>query len=179
MTQDDHIKTEKDLVNGTSGHSRSLVDRPSKRLITRRSQVQILPPPPKKYQLRRGFRFIGGPFFASPCTKYVPRACTTPVPRARISVGETAPLGKFSPTRIVRSRLIDMAAQTLPPVVSTSALLDVHGAAERLGVTDRFIRRLVEERRIPFHKIGKLVRFDPVEVDRWIDTCRVEPRRGR
>ena len=98
---------------------------------------------------------------------------------ARISVGETAPLGKFSPTRIVRSRLIDMAAQTLPPVVSPSALLDVHGAADRLGVTDRFIRRLVEERRIPFHKIGKLVRFDPIEVDRWIDTCRVEPRRGR
>jgi excisionase family DNA binding protein len=51
--------------------------------------------------------------------------------------------------------------------------------AERLGVTERFIRRLVEERRIPFHKIGKLVRFDPLEVDRWIDTCRVEPRRGR
>ena len=65
------------------------------------------------------------------------------------------------------------------PVVSTSALLDVHGAADRLGVTDRFIRRLVEERRIPFHKIGRLVRFDPIEVDRWIDTCRVEPRRGR
>ena len=85
----------------------------------------------------------------------------------------------FSPTYTVRSRLIDMAAQTLPPVVSTSALLDVHGAAERLGVTDRFIRRLVEERRISFHRIGKLVRFDPIEVDRWIDTCRVEPRRGR
>ena len=79
----------------------------------------------------------------------------------------------------MRPRLIVMAAQTLPPVASSSALLDVRGAAERLGVTDRFIRRLVEERRIPFHKIGKLVRFDPLEVDRWIDTCRVEPRRGR
>ena len=99
--------------------------------------------------------------------------------RWRIGGGETGPFGKFSPTPTVRSRLIVMAAQTLPPVTSASALLDVRGAAERLGVTDRFIRRLVEERRIPFHKIGKLVRFDPFEVDRWIDTCRVEPRRGR
>ena len=33
------------LVDGTNGHSRSLPDRPLKRLITRRSQVQILPPP--------------------------------------------------------------------------------------------------------------------------------------
>ena len=93
--------------------------------------------------------------------------------------GETALLGKFSPAHVAQSRLIVMAAQTLPPAVSTSGLLDVRGAAERLGVTDRFIRRLVEERRIPFRKIGKLVRFDPLEVDRWIDTCRVEPRRGR
>ena len=120
-------------------------------LITRRSQVQILPPPLKKYQLRRGFRFFGSPFSASPCTKYVPRR--------RISVGETAQPGKFSPTCAVRSRLIDMAAQTLPPVVSTNALLDVHRAAERLGVNDRFIRRLVEERRIPLHKVGKLVPY--------------------
>ena len=52
-----------------------------------------------------------------------------------------------------------MAAQTLPPVVSTNALLDVHRAAERLGVNDRFIRRLVEERRIPLHKVGKLVPY--------------------
>jgi len=52
-------------------------------------------------------------------------------------------------------------------------LLDIDGLAERLGVTDRFVRRLVAERRIPFLKIGKYVRFDPVEIDRWVEERRV------
>ena len=51
-------------------------------------------------------------------------------------------------------------------------LLDVVALAERLGVTSRFVRRLVSERRVPFLKIGKFVRFDPREIDRWVDECR-------
>ncbi len=54
-----------------------------------------------------------------------------------------------------------------------AGLLDVGGAAERLGVTVRFVRRLVAERRIPYVKVGKFVRFDPVEVERWIDEHRI------
>jgi excisionase family DNA binding protein len=57
------------------------------------------------------------------------------------------------------------------------SLLDINGLAVRLGVTARFVRRLVEERRIPYLKIGRLVRFDPVEVERWIDVARVVPAR--
>jgi excisionase family DNA binding protein len=53
------------------------------------------------------------------------------------------------------------------------ALLDIAGVAERLAVTERFVRRLVFERRIPFLKIGHFVRFDPVEVERWIAQARV------
>jgi hypothetical protein len=30
------------------------------------------------------------------------------------------------------------------------------------------MRRLVEERRVPLVKLGRLVRFDPVEVEAWI-----------
>lgn len=40
-------------------------------------------------------------------------------------------------------------------------LIDVGGLAERLGVDVRFVRRLVDERRITFYKVGKHVRFDP------------------
>jgi excisionase family DNA binding protein len=67
-------------------------------------------------------------------------------------------------------------------------LLDVDELAERLGVTRRFVRRLVEERRVPYLKIGWFVRFDPAEVDRWVSASRVDPvdvrtgvgrRRGR
>jgi excisionase family DNA binding protein len=51
--------------------------------------------------------------------------------------------------------------------------LDVVGVAERLNVTERFVRRLVFERRIPFLKIGHFVRFDPAEIERWVTETRV------
>jgi excisionase family DNA binding protein len=58
------------------------------------------------------------------------------------------------------------------------ALLDVDGRAARLGVTVRFVRRLVEERRVPYLKIGRLVRFDSGDVERWIVATRIEPFRA-
>lgn len=47
-------------------------------------------------------------------------------------------------------------------------LIDMTTAAERLGVNHRHVRRLVSERRIPYVKVGRLVRFDPRDLDRWI-----------
>ena len=38
-------------------------------------------------------------------------------------------------------------------------LIGIKQLASRLGVSERFVRRLVEERRIAFHKIGRYVRF--------------------
>ena len=56
---------------------------------------------------------------------------------------------------------------------TTPPLLDVTGLAERLGVTERFVRRLVAERRIPFLKLGKFVRFDPQAIEFWLDSATV------
>jgi excisionase family DNA binding protein len=53
------------------------------------------------------------------------------------------------------------------------ALLDIAGVAGRLTVSERYIRRLVFERRIPFLKIGHFIRFDPAEIERWIAEARV------
>jgi excisionase family DNA binding protein len=47
-------------------------------------------------------------------------------------------------------------------------LLDVNEVAEVLGVNVRHVRRLVFEHRIPYLKWGRLVRFDPREIDRWL-----------
>ncbi len=58
-------------------------------------------------------------------------------------------------------------------MAAAELLLDIAQLAERLGVTERFVRRLVEERRIPFLKIGKFVRFHPDDVERWIAHQRV------
>jgi excisionase family DNA binding protein len=51
-------------------------------------------------------------------------------------------------------------------------LIDVPALAVELGVTQRFVRRLVAEDRVPFLKIGKFVRFDPRQIDEWVDSCR-------
>jgi excisionase family DNA binding protein len=57
-----------------------------------------------------------------------------------------------------------------------STLLDIEAVAERLGVTERHVRRLVAERRIPFLKVGRFVRFDPADVADWLRAARVSPR---
>ncbi|MDP9403504.1 MAG: helix-turn-helix domain-containing protein [Actinomycetota bacterium] len=51
-------------------------------------------------------------------------------------------------------------------------LLDLPTVAERLGVNQRHVRRLVAERRIPHVKWGRLLRFDPDELDAWLDRAR-------
>jgi excisionase family DNA binding protein len=53
-------------------------------------------------------------------------------------------------------------------------LLDINGVAERCGVRVRFIRRLVAERRIPYIKLGHLLRFDQDEISAWLDAQRVD-----
>jgi excisionase family DNA binding protein len=57
---------------------------------------------------------------------------------------------------------------------SRRPMLGVDELAERLGTTERFVRRLVCDRRIAFHKVGKYVRFDQDDVDEWIARGRVE-----
>ncbi len=59
---------------------------------------------------------------------------------------------------------------------ASASLLSIEQLADWLGVTDRFIRRLVAERRIPFLKIGKFIRFDPTEIEPWLDSQRVAER---
>jgi len=54
----------------------------------------------------------------------------------------------------------------------TAPLIDLPAVAERLGVNQRHVRRLVAERRVPFLKWGHLLGFDPVEVEAWLDRAR-------
>ncbi len=60
--------------------------------------------------------------------------------------------------------------------VHAKPLLRPEEAAERLNVSVRFIRRLCHERRVPYAKVGKFVRFDPDELEAWIVAHRVVPR---
>ena len=53
-------------------------------------------------------------------------------------------------------------------------MLDIPAAAKRLSVSERFVKRLVLERRVAYHKVGRFVRFDPVDLDRFLADCRIE-----
>jgi excisionase family DNA binding protein len=54
-------------------------------------------------------------------------------------------------------------------------MLTVEQAAERLGTSSRFVRRLIAERRIAFNKLGRHVRLSSGDVDAFIRAGRVEP----
>ncbi len=59
----------------------------------------------------------------------------------------------------------------LPELMTTDQL------AERLGVTRRHVRRLVDERRVPFLRVGRFIRFDPAEIADWLNRNRVHSLR--
>lgn len=60
-------------------------------------------------------------------------------------------------------------------MIETRGLLDVAGAASYLSVTERWVRRAVDERRIPYIKLGRLLRFDPDALDAWVAANAVTP----
>ncbi len=61
---------------------------------------------------------------------------------------------------------------------TASTYLDVRAAAVYLGTGERFVRRLVSERRVPFHKVGRHVRLRTADLDAFLAAGRVEPGRG-
>jgi excisionase family DNA binding protein len=60
--------------------------------------------------------------------------------------------------------------------------LTVPEAADYLNASPRFIRRLIAERRIAFHHVGRHVRLATTDLETYVQAGRVEPvtiRRGR
>jgi excisionase family DNA binding protein len=53
-------------------------------------------------------------------------------------------------------------------------LLSVEEAAERLGTSTRFVRRLIFERRIAFVKVGRHVRIAPADLDAFVAAGHVD-----
>lgn len=51
----------------------------------------------------------------------------------------------------------------------------VEQAADYLNTSVRFVRRLIAERRIPFHKIGRHVRLKVTDLEAFVDAGRVAP----
>ncbi|MGY1708332.1 excisionase family DNA-binding protein [Geodermatophilus sp. SYSU D00758] len=56
-------------------------------------------------------------------------------------------------------------------------LLTVAQAGEYLGTGERFVRRLITERRIGYIKVGKYVRLERSTLDAFVDAGRVPGQR--
>jgi excisionase family DNA binding protein len=48
--------------------------------------------------------------------------------------------------------------------------LTISEVAEAVKLSEQTIRRYVLNREIPYHKIKKVIRFKPSEVERWIES---------
>ena len=59
----------------------------------------------------------------------------------------------------------------MPGSAVVPQLLTMDQLAERLGVTRRHVRRLITERRVPFVRVGRFIRFDPAEISAWLESC--------
>jgi len=61
-------------------------------------------------------------------------------------------------------------------------MLTTEEAAAYLGTSVRHIRRLVSDHQLGRYKVGGRNRFSDVDLDAWLDRCRVDggtARRGR
>ena len=66
-----------------------------------------------------------------------------------------------------------------PQARTSEPPLTLSEAAAYLNVSQRFMRRLVAERRIAFHKLGHLLRFRAADLDLFLSAGRVEPTPSR
>ena len=66
-----------------------------------------------------------------------------------------------------------------PSRLMTIDLVDVNELARRLGISRHTIYSWVSQRRIPYLKVGRLLRFEPTAVDAWLRGCEVNSFDGR
>ena len=59
--------------------------------------------------------------------------------------------------------------------MSLEKLLTVNEAADALNTTPRFVRRLIAERRICFHHVGRHVRIAERDLEAFVEAGRVSP----
>ena len=53
--------------------------------------------------------------------------------------------------------------------------MDVKGCATYLNVSVDGVYAMVHERKIPFYKVGRRLRFDLAEINSWLEQRKQEP----
>ena len=75
-----------------------------------------------------------------------------------------------------REAIPQASAHEPTPLGDSGQLLTIDQAAEYLSTGQRFVRRLISERRIPYVKLGKHVRLERCALDAFLAAGRVPCR---
>ena len=78
-------------------------------------------------------------------------------------MSESKPVGRMAP----RTGVTEPPTSPDRSLTASRGLWTMSETAEWLNVPERMVRRLVAERRIPFVKVGRYVRFRPEDVEGW------------
>ena len=55
-------------------------------------------------------------------------------------------------------------------------MMDINQLADKLGMSVSGVYTWVNQRKIPFVKIGHLIRFDSNDIDQWLEEKKVKTR---
>lgn len=55
-------------------------------------------------------------------------------------------------------------------------MMDIHELARELRLSESGIYQMVSQKRIPFVRIGRSLRFDTDEIKKWIESKKVTPK---
>ncbi len=53
--------------------------------------------------------------------------------------------------------------------------LSTAATATRLGITPRTLYRFIDEGQIPAYRLGRVIRLKEVDVEAFVEACRIEP----
>jgi len=94
---------------------------------------------------------------------------------------KTVPMGrsKYAPSAGARERLIKardrMKTTGGRGLGATGSLMDAKAAAKLMGVPYTWLLAQARENKIPHHKLGHYVRFDPDDLIAWLDQTKIQP----
>ncbi len=64
------------------------------------------------------------------------------------------------------------------PTTIAPRLMGIDQVASYIGLSHHTVYKFVSQRKIPHVKLGKLVKFDRLEIDKWIASHSVKVRRS-
>jgi excisionase family DNA binding protein len=96
---------------------------------------------------------------------------TLPAQDTNVSLSNPLPTGRWARARNAASHLTRRAVHSDTP---SFALIDAKAASGMLGVPHTWLLAQAREGRIPHHRLGHYVRFNPDDLKEWLRENRID-----